>query len=183
MTHLHSPYLDSKSADYLTRLKLGKTLFNNQLFAIGRLDEDTCNTCNREYNQNTTEDYQHALFNCPAIQIIIHNIINTFFPNQTNDFNITDILLATNSDKHQLYKGPIGQELASLIWDYFQVYVLQCRVSQTTPVSYTAIFEIKSQLNRILKILPKSKVATYIKSSHELYNLITSAPPVNHSAL
>ena len=183
MTHLHSPYLDSKSADYLTRLKLGKTLFNNQLFAIGRLDEDTCNTCNREYNQNTTEDYQHALFKCPAIQIIIHNIINTFFPNQTNYFIITDILLATNSDKHQLYKGPIGQELASLIWDYFKVYVLQCRGSQTTPVSYTAIFEIKSQLNRILKILPKSKVATYIKSSHELYNLITSAPPSHHSAL
>ena len=177
MTHLHSPFLDSKSADYLTRLKLGKTLFNNQLFAIGRLDEATCNTCIREYNQNTTEDYQHALFQCPAVQIIIHNITNTFFPNQTHHFMISDILLSTNSDKHKLYKGPIGQELASLIWDYFQVYVIQCRVSQITPISFTAIFEIKSQLNRILKILPKSRVATYIKSSTELHYLITSAPP------
>ena len=179
MTRLHSPFLDSISADYLTRLKLGKTLFNNQLFAIGRLDDATCNTCCREYNQNTTEDYQHALFQCPAVQIIVHNITNTFFPNQTNSFMISDILLSTNSDKHKLYNGPIGQELASLIWDYFQVYVLQCRVSHTTPISYTAIFEIKSQLNRILKILPKSRIATYIKNSMELHNLITSSHPIH----
>ena len=179
MTRLHSPFLDSISADYLTRLKLGKTLFNNQLFVIGRLDDATCNTCYREYNQNTTEDYLHALFQCPAVQIIVHNITNTFFPNQTNSFMISDILLSTNSDKHKLYNGPIGQELASLIWDYFQVYVLQCRVSHTTPISYTAIFEIKSQLNRILKILPKSRIATYIKNSMELYNLITSSHPIH----
>ena len=130
--------------------------------------------------ENTTIiDYQHALFQCPAVQIIVHNITNTFFPNQSSRFMISDILLSTNSDKHKLYEGPIGQELASLIWDYFQVYVLQCRVSQTTPISVTAIFEIKSQLNRILKILPKSRVATYIKSSTELHYLITATPPLH----
>ena len=169
MIHLHSPYLDSKSADSLTRLRLGKTLFKNQLLAIGLVDEDSCLTCSREYNQNTTEDYHHALFYCPAVQTVLKSIIYTFFPNPTNPFNTSDILLSTNSDKHTLYRGPIGQELASLIWDYFQVYIVQCRVAQTTPISSTAIYEIRSQLNRILKLLPKSKLASFIKASPGLH--------------
>ena len=131
MINLHSPYLDSTSADTLARLKLGKTFFNNQLFAIGLTDDNTCNTCVREYDQNTTENYRHALFQCPAFQaIIVHSITNTFFPNQTMSFNVTDILLSVVSDKHSLYKGSIGQDLASLIWDFTQIYVVQCRIAQ-----------------------------------------------------
>ena len=173
MIHLHSPYLDSTSADYLSRLRLGKTLLNHQLFAIGLLDENTCNTCKREYNQNTTEDYRHTLFLCPAVQIVINSIMGTFFPNLINPLNINDILLSVTSDKHKLYKGHIGQELASLIWDYFQVYIVRCRASQVTPLSISAIYEIQSQLNRILKILPKSKMAIFIKGSPELQHIFS----------
>ena len=173
MIHLHSPYLDSTSADYLTRLKLGKTLFNNQLFVIGLTDENNCKTCHREFNQSTIEDYKHALFQCPAVQPIIKHITNTFFPNLTLSFNISDILVSTNSDKQKLYKGPVGQELASLIWDLLQVYILQCRVAHKTPSTISATFEIRSQLNRILKIIPKSKLAFFIRSSQELLNIFT----------
>ena len=171
MIHLHSKYLDSKSADILSRLRLGKTLFKNQLLAIGLVDEDSCPTCSREYNQNTTEDYRHALFHCPAVQTVVKNISNTFFPNPIIPFNTSDILLSINSDKHTLYRGPIGQELASLIWDYFQVYIVQCRVAQTTPISSSAIYEIKSQLNRIMKLLPQSKIAFFIKTSPRLHDM------------
>ena len=173
MTHLHSRYLDSTSADTLTRLKLGKTLFNNQLTVIGIIDENSCKTCTKEYNQSTTEDYRHALFQCPAVQTVIHNITETFFPNLTHPFTISEILVSTNSDKHIFFKGHIGQELASLIWDFFQVYILQCRFAQTTPISATAIFEIRSQLNRILKLLPTSKIALFIKASPELQNTVS----------
>ena len=172
MIHLHSPFLDSKSADSLTRLRLGKTLFNNQLLTIGLIDEDYCHTCSREYDLNITEDYRHALFQCPAVQIVIKNITNTFFPNLTTPFDISDILLSINSNKHTLYRGPTGQELASLIWDYFQVYIIQCRVAKITPISVSAINEIKSQLIRILKILPKSKIAIFIKASPGLQGLL-----------
>ena len=165
MIHLNSPYLDSTSADYLTRLRLGKTLFNNQLFAIGFLDENTCNTCRREFDQNTVEDYRHALFQCPAVQIVINSITCTFYPNLKIPFNISDILVSITSDKHDSYKGHTGQELASLIWDYFQVYIVRCRITQVTPISISAIHEIKSQLNRILKILPKSKLAIFINQN------------------
>ena len=134
MVRLHSRYLDSTEADLLTRLKLGKTLFNNQLFAIGLIEEKNCKTCIREYDLHTNEDYRHALFQCPAVQTVIRDITFTFFPNKTKSFNISDILLSVNSDTHKLYKGPTGQELVSLIWDLFQVYVLKCRVSQSTPI-------------------------------------------------
>ena len=147
---------DSTSADILTRLKLGKTLFNNQLFSIGLIDENTCKTCTKEYNLNITEDYKHALFHCPAVQNAIRDITNTFFPNQTKSFNISDILLSITSDKHNL----------------FQVYILKCRVSQTTPISTMAIFEIKSQLNKILKILPKRKISIFIKTFPELQYIL-----------
>ena len=180
MIHLHSPYLDSTSADYLTRLKLGKTLFRNQLFAIGLTDENNCMTCHREFDQNTTEDYKHALFQCPAVQLIIEHIKRTFFPNLTHSFSITDILVSTNSDKHKLYKGPVGQQLVSLIWDYFQVYVLQCRIAHKTPVPTAAISEIRSQINRILKLLPKSKIAFFITSSPELQILFSEITGHRH---
>ena len=99
---------------------------------------------------------------------MIKEVSNTFFPNLTHNFNITEILLSINTDKHILYKGPIGQELASLIWDYFQVYIVRCHTAKTTPISTPATFEIKSQLNRILKILPKSKLSIFINSSPDL---------------
>ena len=172
MIHLHSPFLDSKSADSLTRLRLGKTLFNNQLLTIGLIDEDYCHTCSREYDLHTTEDNRHVLFQCPTVQTVIKNITNTFFPNLTTPFDISDILLSINSNKHTLYRGPTGQELASLTWDYFQVYIVQCRVAKITPISSSAIYEIKSQLNRILKILPKSKIAIFIKASPGLQCLL-----------
>ena len=171
MISLHSPYLDSTSADIITRLKLGKTLFNNQLFSIGLNNDNTCKTCSREYDLNTPENYRHALFHCPAVQTLINNITNTFFPNPTIPFDIADILVSIISDKHHLYKGSIGQELASLIWNYFQVYIMKCRTAQTTPISTIVIHEIKSQVNRVLKILPKSKLATFIKASPELQNM------------
>ena len=79
MKNLHSPYLDSVSADHLTRLKLGKTLFNNQLCAIGITDDNYCATCEREYNKFTIEDYKHAMYHCPAVQTIRLEIHNTFF--------------------------------------------------------------------------------------------------------
>ena len=107
MIRLHSPYIDSTHADYLSRLKLGKTLFNNQLYAIDRITDNTCNTCIREYNQLTTEDYRHALFHCPAVQIATESVTSTFFPNISAPFNISDILLSTDSDKHKFYKGTV----------------------------------------------------------------------------
>ena len=172
LTLLHSPYIDSTGADHIARLKLGKTLFNNQLFAIGLLDEKNCNTCIREYNQEETEDYKHALFHCPAVQTIIQCITRTFFPDTTYKFNIAEILISTTTDKHNLYKGVIGQTLVNLIWNYFQIYIIQCRTAHITPVAITAIFEIKEQLNRILKILPKSKISTFIRSSPTLSQII-----------
>ena len=178
MINLHSLYMDSTSADIITRLKLGKTLFNNQLFAIGLTDDNTCKTCSREYDINISENYRHALFQCPAVQTIINDISNTFFPHQTIPFDIAEILVSIISDRHTLFKGSIGQELASLIWDYFQVYILQCRTAQTTPISSIAIHEIRSQVNRVLKILPKSKLATFIKASTELQNMFYENPHI-----
>ena len=131
-----------------------------------------CNTCIREYNQEETEDYKHALFHCPAVQAIVHNITCTFFPNINNAFKIAEILVSTNTDKHSLYKGVVGQELVNLVWIYFQIYIIQCRIAYKTPIATTAIFEIKEQLNRILKILPKSKISIFIRSSPALSQII-----------
>ena len=172
ITHLHSKYLDSSHADFLARLKLGKTLFNNQLSAIGLIDDKACETCAREYELITTEDYQHALFHCPAVQTVIRKITETFFPNTNNVFTISDILLSVTKDKHPLYKGPDGQELASLIWDLFQVIIIQCRSAGKTPNAQAVITEIRSHLHRILKQMPKTKLTSFINTTHDLKLII-----------
>ena len=174
MIHLHSPYIDSTSADHLSRLKLGKTLFNAQLFNIGLNDDKNCKTCLREFDQHTPEDYKHAMYLCPAVQTVVNNVTTTFFPNKRTPFSISEVLVAVNSDMHNLYRGQIGHELASLIWDLLQTYIIKCHTAVSTPISATAIFEIRAQLNRVLKILPKSKITCLINSTPQLNTIITS---------
>ena len=172
MINLHSLYLDSASADHLSRLKLGKTLFNNQLHTIGIKDEDTCTTCTREYNMNITEDYKHAMFGCPAVQTIIKSIKDTFFHNTNTCFDIGDILLAFNPKKQNPYKEDRGNVFTNLVWNLFQVYIIKCHTTDTTPIPHIAIFEIRSQINRILKILPKSKLTNVVRDSPQLQDTI-----------
>ena len=172
LINLQSPYLDSTTADYLSRLKLCKTLFNSQLHSIGISEEKNCKTCIKEFDEHIEEDYKHAMYLCPAVQQSIACVTETFFPDIPSPFNIEDILTAVTNDKHNLYKGQEGQKLASTIWDIFQTYIIKCHSSETTPVPVAAIFEIRSQLNRILKILPKSRLSLFIKSSEKLLNTI-----------
>ena len=131
MKNLNSKYIDSATADHLTRLKLGKTLFKNQLFAIGITDENTCSTCEREYNIHTTEDYKHAMFYCPAVQTIIHNILNSFFPNCNIILNISDILLAVDLRKGKAYEGDEENTFTNLVWDLLQVYIIKCHTNSS----------------------------------------------------
>ena len=181
MKNLHSPYLDSASADHLSRLKLGKTLFKNQLHAIGIIDENVCTTCTREYNISTTEDYKHALFSCPAVQNVTNSINNTFFYNTNTDFDISDILLAVNTKKNQPFKEDKGNVFTNLVWNLFQVYIIKCHTTATTPIPHIAITEIKSQINRVLKILPKSKLAIACETSHSLKQALQDTAKQNNA--
>ena len=108
------------------------------------------------------------------MKTVINNITTTFFPNKIIPFSISEILVSVNSDTHALYQGQTGQELASLIWDLLQTYIINCHTAESTPITATAIFEIRSQLNRVLKILPKSKIACFINSNLELSTIVTS---------
>ena len=77
MIRLHSAYLDSTSADYLSRLRLGKTLFNNQLFTTELSDENTCKTCVRKYSHFSKHKIFNVHANCLYLQgLLIYSHIN-----------------------------------------------------------------------------------------------------------
>ena len=172
MLNLQSMYISSDMADILSRFKLGKTLFKNQLFHIGITDTPSCNTCSREQGTDITENITHACYDCIFISSIISDVTTAFFPNIYNQFQQRDIILATITNNHPLYEGKIGQQLASIIWDTFLVYILKSRNNAQTPVAAICLHEIRSQLNKILKILPHSLVALYIKARPQLQTLI-----------
>ena len=132
--NLQSRYISSDSADILSRLKLGKTLFMNQLHNIGNVDTPFCKTCVRERNLETVETLTHATFECPYITTIIAEITNTFFPNKTSHTALRDIILATITNNHNIYEGKQGHTLASIIWDNFLVYILRCSSKGSTPL-------------------------------------------------
>ena len=48
MINLQSKYICSDTADTLSRLRLGKPIFGNQLFKIGITDTPSCTTCYKE---------------------------------------------------------------------------------------------------------------------------------------
>ena len=174
MINLQSKYLSSDIADVLSRLKLGKTLFGNQLCKIGLTDTPFCNTCLKEMHTEIPENITHATYECTFVATIIAEITSTFFPNMRGHYYLRDIILATTTNKHILYEGNYGQQLASVIWDIFLSYILKCRNAGKTPVATICLHEIRSQLNRILKILPKSNIARHIKNHHKILNIITS---------
>ena len=111
-------------------------------------------------------------YECTFVATIIAKITSTFFPNMNGHFHLRDIILATISNKHTLYEGGDGQQLASVIWDVFLNYIMKCRNAGKTPVAAICIHQIRSQLNRILKILPNSNIATHIKTRPQLGNII-----------
>ena len=175
--NLQSIYISSDTADILSRLKLGKTLFKNQLFKIGLTDSSSCVTCLRELGTDIIENITHATYECVFVATIISEISSTFFPNLKEHFYLRDIILATVTNKHSLYEGKCGQQLAAIIWDIFLTYVMKCRSTSKTPIAAICIHEIRSQLNRILKILPNSHIAKYIKNIPYLQTLLLSTLP------
>ena len=60
MININSKYIDVPTSDTLTRLKLGKTQFNNSLHSYNQVDTPLCNTCNRELNEDHIEDYLYT---------------------------------------------------------------------------------------------------------------------------
>ena len=107
--NLQSRYIGSDTADTLSRLKMGKTLFRNQLHHIGSTESQYCVTCTRENNQDITEDLTHATYTCPHIQTIIEEVTNTYFPNIHTNFTHKDTLLSIIRNTHPLYEGKPGQ--------------------------------------------------------------------------
>ena len=174
MINLNSKYIDVPTSDIINRLKLGKTQFNNSLYSYNQIDTPYCNTCTREHNEEHTEDYLHTNFTCTSTQSVISEVSHYFFPHPETPFNKRDILLATLTDKHSLYKGRIGHELTDVIWNYYTSYIINSKQSNTTPLPSECIFLIKSQINRILKILPLSNVATFIKNQPTLLHIYTT---------
>ena len=172
MLNLQSKYISSDTADVLSRLKLGKTLFGNQLYRIGITDTPFCNTCKKELDSEISENITHATFECTFVATIISEITSTFFPNINSHFHLRDIILATITNKHPFYEGTDGQQLAAVIWDTFLCYIMKCRNAGKTQVSAICLHEIRSQLNRILKILPYSRIAKHIKNNTKLEALI-----------
>ena len=174
MINLQSKYLSSDIADVLSRLKLGKTLFGNQLCKIGLTDTPYCHTCMKEMHTEIPENITHATYECTFVATIIAEITSSFFPNIIGHFYLRDIILATITNKHPLYEGNEGHQLASVIWDIFLCYIMRCRNAGKTPVATICLHEISSQLNRILKILPKSSIARHIKNHPQIGSILTS---------
>ena len=172
--NLQSKYISSDIADVLSRLKLGKTLFRNQLYKISLTDTPSCITCHKELGLDISESITHATYECTFVATIIAEITLTFFPNINDNFYLRDIILATITNKHPLYEGPDGQQLASVIWDIFLSYIMKCRSAGKTPVAAICLHEIRSQLNRILKILPNSKVSKHIIFHNQLQDIINA---------
>ena len=169
--NLHSKYLGSDIADTLTRLKLSKTLFGTQLQKCGLADHPYCKTCIKELGVEIPENIIHATFECVFVAAVINTVNCTFFPENNNTFHNRDILLAIIEDKHPLYTGRVGQQLASLIWDVFLHYIVKTRNNNGTPVASICVHEIKSQINRVLKILPHTEISYYITKNATLVQI------------
>ena len=172
--NLQSRYTSSEIACTLTRFKLGKTLFGNQLPHIGSEDTIYCKTCLRETQTETVEDLVHATFMCPHVKTIIHAVSAHFFPNNTHTYTPKDIILSCISDLHKLYGGKPGQILYSLIWDNYLYYILTCKAKNVTPLHEIAIENIKKTINNILTLLPKTMVSKHILTSPELKQIFRS---------
>ena len=167
LTRLHSRYIDSHNADHITRLKLGKTHFNAQLHHHNQSDDPYCNYCKVNYNTNVQEDYKHALYHCPSITKIIKGIKATFFRDNSaeNFFDITDILISNSNYKSNDYMGQGGQDLINIIWDLFQIKLVNCHTAGTSPIPSLTIKWILHNIKSITKAHPNSELSKLVLKS------------------
>jgi hypothetical protein len=172
--NLMSRYQNSDASDILSRLKMGKTLFNNQLHHIGMEDSPFCKNCLRESNTETNEDMKHALHTCPSIQHLMSHVTQTFFPNINHTFSCKDTIMAVMDDIHPLYEGKAGHTIASLIWDSFKKYIMLCRGKNKIPLAVQVIKEIKNDVTRIRNLLPNTMVSKFILTSNELTEIFAT---------
>ena len=97
------------------------------------------------------------------IKSFFKHIKNTLFHNTNTNLSIGDILLSMDNRKQNINDKDSG--FTNLVWDLFQVYIIKRRTDEKTPIAPIALFEIRAQINRILKILPHSNLAKIITSS------------------
>ena len=117
--------------------------------------------------QKTQEDYKHALFHCPGVQKIIKGIKSTFFRDTTpnNNFDITDILISNTNYKSNEYSDQGGKDLVNIIWDLFQIKIVNCHTAGTTPIPSLTVKWILQNLKYITKAHPQSEVAKFISKT------------------
>ena len=101
-----------------------------------------------------------------AINIIQRMLL--FFPNCNIILNISDILLAVDLRKGKAYEGDEENTFTNLVWDLLQVYIIKCHTNSSTPTTTAAIFEIRTQINRVLKILPNCQLANICNASPQI---------------
>ena len=90
--NLQSRYISSEIACKITRLKLGKTLFGNQLPHIGSDETTFCKTCIRETQTETVED-------------LAHGSCNLYVPPHTNNYRCNNTTFLPRKCTHSHTKG------------------------------------------------------------------------------
>ena len=161
-------------ADHLSRLKLGKTHLNAQLHHSNLTDSPYCLLCKADTGLEIQEDYKHALHTCPNTQKIITAITDSLFPNtsQTNNFNISDILLTNETYKDRLYNSQEGRDFINLVWDIFQTEIITNHTAQKRPTPVKVIKKIVSEVKDIIKNLPNSKMTKFLKTCPPVTTLL-----------
>ena len=110
----------------------------------------------------------------PNTQKIIKAITDSLFPNisQTNNFNISDILLTNVTYKDKFYNSQEGKDFINLVWDIFQTEIIINHTAQKRPIPVKVIKKVVSEAKDIIKNLPNSKMTKFLKTCPPIITLL-----------
>ena len=112
----HSKYLTPGARDILSHFYHGKTLFGNQLFRAGMVEDGMCRSCKKENKLKVIESLLHATYECNSVEYIYRQILSEFALDVENlPLNSGSVVLSTVLDSTQ--GSRLDQsELMNLMW-------------------------------------------------------------------
>jgi hypothetical protein len=120
----------------------------------------------------TPEEFAHAVYSCPQVQYILHELRSDF--NMGNwDINAPNCILSTNRPPNATKSELIDCQINDLIWLICHKTFLKSRIKQEDIDINNLKNDIKTQFNTIIRCYPNDSLTNRLKT-RDLLTLLNS---------
>ena len=169
--NLTCKYLQNDYLDYKSRSIHGRTQFNSNLAHHKQDVQKWCNHC-LNMGIRTPEDFAHAVFYCPQVQYILHEI-QSDLKLENWEISASNCILSTNRPPNAIKSELTDCQICDLIWIICHKTFLKSRIKKENVDINLLKKDIKTQFKTIIRCYPNDPISERLKT-RDLLTLLNS---------